>query len=181
MADKKITRKLSVGILTLIGIIGCLCITTFAVLFLSISVSGNTFETGGIGINLNDGKPVIEKDEFLFEPGMTVEKDFFVENTGTDGLYYKLYFDEVSGDLADALEVTVKDGESVILSGKITELTEEAGLAAEDALAFGERRDLKIIFHFPENSENNYKDKTLSFIFYAKAVQSRNNDGKVFD
>ncbi len=180
MAADKTSRKLSAGIMLIIGLIGCLCITTFAVLFLSVTVGGNTFRTGGVGINLNDGEPVIESDEFLFEPGMTVEKDFFVENTGSDEIYYKLYFKEVSGELADALEITIKDGEKVLLSGKINELTEEKE-AVDDVLALGERRDLKIIFHFPEDSGNDFQSKGLSFIFYAKSVQTRNNTEKVFD
>ena len=181
MADKKTTRKLSAGVITLVGMIACLCITTFAVLFLSVSVGGNTFQTGGIGINLNDGKPVIEADEFLFEPGMTVEKDFFVESTGTDESYYKLYFDQVSGELADVLEITVKDGDKVLLSGKIKELTEENSVAFDDTLAMGEKRDLKIVFHFPDGSDSSFKDKSLSFVFCAKAVQTRNNAEKFFD
>lgn len=181
MADKRITRKFSAGMIALVGIIGCLCITTFAVLFLSVNVDGNNFQTGGIGINLNDGKPVIESDEFLFEPGMTVEKDFFVENTGTDDSYYKLYFGQVEGALADALEITVKDGDKVLVSGKINQLDEETSVAVDDILTVGEKRELKIIFRFPDDSDNSFQDKSLSFVFYAKAVQTRNNTEKTFD
>lgn len=180
MAADKTSRKLSAGILLVIVLIGCLCITTFAALFLSVSVGGNTFATGGVGINLNDGEPVIEDDEFLFEPGMTVEKDFFVENTGTDDIYYKLYFKEVEGELADALEISIKDGDKVLLAGKIKDLTEDIG-AVDDVLAIGERRDLKIVFYFPTYEGNEYQSEDLSFIFYAKSVQTRNNTEKIFD
>ena len=181
MAADKTSRKLSAGILLIVALVGCLCITTFAALFLSVNVGGNTFETGGVGINLNDGNPVIEADEFLFEPGMTVEKDFFVENTGSDDVYYKLYFKEVLGDLAENLEISITDGEKVLLSGKINELTEEAVDAVDDILAIGERRDLKMIFHFPEDSKKDFQSNDLSFVFYAKSVQAKNNTEKVFD
>ena len=56
----------------------CLCITTFALVYASVSVGNNLFHTGEVKINLNDGKPVIREHEFLFEPGMTVVKDFFI-------------------------------------------------------------------------------------------------------
>ena len=181
MAADKTSRKLSAGILLIVALVGCLCITTFAALFVSVTVGGNTFETGGVGINLNDGEPVIEAGEFLFEPGMTVEKDFFVENTGSDSIYYKLYFKEVSGELADALEISIMDGEKILLSGKANELTEEASVAVDDILAVGEKRDLKMIFHFPEDSENDFQSKDLSFVFYAKSVQTKNNTEKIFD
>ena len=180
MAADKTSRKLSAGVLIIIGLVGCLCITTFAALFVSVRVGGNSFETGGVGINLNDGKSVSEEDEFLFEPGMTVIKDFFVENTGTDEIYYKLYFKEVEGELADALEISIKDGDKVLLSGKINELTEELP-AVDDVLALGERRNLQIVFHFPEDSGNDFQAKDLSFVFYAKSVQTRNNTEKTFE
>lgn len=60
---------------------------------------------------------MIRPDEFLFEPGMTVKKDFFIENDSTGTVYYRLYFAGVSGDLADVLEVTVKDGNKTLYSG----------------------------------------------------------------
>ena len=180
MTADKTSRKLSASILLIIGLIGCLCITTFAALFISVRVGGNSFETGGVGINLNDGNPIIEEDEFLFEPGMTVVKDFFVENTGTDEIYYKLYFKDVEGELADTLEISIKDGDKVLLSGKMNELTEELP-AVDDVLALGERRDLQIVFRFPDDAGNESQAKNLSFIFYAKSVQTRNNTEKTFD
>ena len=42
-----------------------------------------------VKINLNNGQPIISEHEFLFEPGMTVKKDFFVENMSTDSVYYR--------------------------------------------------------------------------------------------
>ena len=87
-AEKKLTR----GIITAIILAVCLCITTFALVWETVSVENNLFHTGTVKINLNDGKPVIEEHEFLFEPGMTVKKDFFIENQSTCDVYYKLYF-----------------------------------------------------------------------------------------
>lgn len=76
MSRPKTAKKLTASIATVIILAVCLCITTFALAYSMVAVDNNLFQTGEIKVNLNDGKPVIEEDEFLFEPGMTVEKDF---------------------------------------------------------------------------------------------------------
>ncbi len=175
-----ITKRLTAGIVAIISLSICLCITTFALVYTTVKVENNYFQTGGVEINLNDGKAVIEANEFLFEPGMTVEKDFFIENTSTDTVYYKVYFNNVSGGLAEVLEVKITNGDNVIAEGTIAQLSEKTSLADNDDLAVGEKRDLKIYFHFPEDN-NISQDGFLSFDLCAKAVQSRNNPTKLFD
>ena len=103
MAETKTAKRLTGGIITIIVLAVCLCITTFALVYASVSVENNLFHTGEVKINLNDGKPVIQEHEFLFEPGMTVVKDFFVENDSTWDVYYRLYLDNVTGGLSDVL------------------------------------------------------------------------------
>lgn len=72
------SKKLTASIVTVIVLAICLCITTFALIWATVSVENNLFHTGIVKINLNDGKPVIEEHEFLFEPGMTVKKDYYL-------------------------------------------------------------------------------------------------------
>ena len=91
MHNSKTGKKLTGGIIAIILLTVCLAITTFALVFASVSVDNNIFKTGEVKINLNDGKPVINEHEFIFEPGMTVKKDFFIENDSTWDVYYKLY------------------------------------------------------------------------------------------
>lgn len=181
MNKKNITRRLSAGIFAIICLSVCLCITTFALVFTTVKVENNHFQTGGVGINLNNGKAVIEANEFLFEPGMTVEKDFFVENTSSDAVYYKVYFNNVSGGLAEVLEVKITAGDRVIANGTIAQLSEKTSFADDDDLSLNEKRELKIYFHFPEDSGNSAQDGFLSFDLCAKAVQSKNNPAKLFD
>ena len=83
MTKTKTTKKLTGGIVTIIVLAVCLCVTTVALVRATVSVDNNLFHTGSVKINLNDGKPVIQEHEFLFEPGMTVKKDFFIENEST--------------------------------------------------------------------------------------------------
>lgn len=138
-------------------------------------------KTGGIKINLNDGKPVITEREYLFEPGMTVEKKFFIENQGTWDVYYKLYFDNVEGGLADVLDVEIRDGDTVLLGGKISELTKAQVGAVDDVLKLKERQELTVSFHYPESSGNVTQNQYLSFDMKADAVQTKNNPDKLFD
>ena len=125
MGSNKTAKRLTASVAAVIVLSICLCITTFALVYSTVSVNNNLFQTGGVRINLNDGKPVIEEHEFLFEPGMTVEKDFFIENHSTWDVYYKLYFEHVEGGLADVLEVAIRQGEKTLFSGKVSELTKK--------------------------------------------------------
>ena len=99
MHNSKTGKKLTGGIIAIILLTVCLAITTFALVFASVSVDNNIFKTGEVKINLNDGKPVINEHEFIFEPGMTVKKDFFIENDSTWDVYYKIYLSDVSSFL----------------------------------------------------------------------------------
>ena len=181
MPETKTAKKLTGGITAIIVLAVCLAITTFALVFASVSAENNLFHTGVVEINLNDGKPVIREDEFLFEPGMTVTKDFFIENESTWDVYYKIYFDDVSGGLADVLEVTIKDGDKTLYSGTANELTRQNVIAADDTLKIGERRDLTVVFHYPESSGNETQNLDLTFTMCAEATQTKNNPNKLFD
>ena len=79
MNNSNASKKLTASLVILIILSFCLCITTFALSYSILTVETNIFSSGYVSINLNDGKPVIEEDEFAFEPGMTVEKSFFLK------------------------------------------------------------------------------------------------------
>ncbi len=76
-SNKKTGRKLTASIITVVLLAVCLCVTTFALIYSAVNVDDNLFQTGRIKINLNDGKPVITENDYLFEPGMTVRKEVF--------------------------------------------------------------------------------------------------------
>lgn len=181
MTETKTAKKLTGGIVAIIVLAVCLVITTFALVYASVSVENNLFRTGEVKINLNDGEPVIREHEFLFEPGMTVKKDFFIENESTWDVYYRLYFDNVSGGLADVLEISVKDGDKVLYSGTANELTKKNVVAADDTLKIGQKRNLTVYFHFPEEKGNETQNLDLTFTMCAEATQTKNNPNKLFD
>lgn len=180
--SNKTEERLTASIVAIVVLAVCLCITTFALVYSVVEVDNNLFRTGEVKINLNNGKPIIEEGEFLFEPGMTVEKDFFVENESTGDVYYKLYFDDVKGGLADVLDVSIRNAEDdVLFSGKVSDLTEAKVGAADDILKLNERRELTISFHFSEEAGNTAQGQYLSFAMGADAVQTKNNPKKLFD
>lgn len=182
--EHHVPKKLIVAVATVLALLLALGLATYAISQLKVTVDENYFKTGSIDINLNGGEPVIEKHEFTFEPGMTVTKDFFVENpteTSSGDVYYKLYLKDVEGDLADVLILTVCDGDDVLYSGTAADFTDKNVQAAEKALKPGEKRDLTITFYYPWESGNETQSDDLSFTLWATAVQTKNNDGKAFD
>lgn len=179
--SSKTKKRLKGSIVAVIVLAICLCITTYAIVWASVSVNENVFQTGKVQINLNGGEPVIKEREFLFEPGMTVQKEFFIENKSTCDVYYKLYFTNAEGGLADILEITIADGDKTLYRGTAAELNRTAVSAAENSLGLNERRDLMISFHYPENADNSGQACTLTFNLCADAVQTKNNPQMLFD
>ena len=190
-ANKNTERRLRRGILVIILLAICLCVTSYALVFATVRVEQNFFQTGTVELNLNDGKSIIQED--FFEPGATLKKDFVLRNESSDSVYYKLYFDHVSGGLADIIQVTiterVADGtrleqvspEQILYSGIAAQLTRAKVAAADDNLEIGETKDFSIFFRFPSGAGNSAQDLTLAFDLCADAVQTRNNPYKLFD
>ena len=177
----KIRKRLSSGMWLIVALLIALAVSTVALWYTSVAVEGNIFQTGTVSINLNDGVPVITEDEFLFEPGMTVVKDFFIENESTIDVYYRVYFENVEGSSAEVLEVTIKDGDSVIYSGKAADLTKEKAKVSEEILHMDETVWLTAVFHLPEDAGNMSQEKIMIFDICADAVQTRNNPDKLFE
>ena len=80
-------------------------------------------------------------------------------------------------------EITIyKKGspETVLLSGKISNLINADELNIADKLETGQKQDLIARFHFPENARNEYKGASIEFKMSAIAVQTKNNPSKDF-
>lgn len=181
MGDRKSGKELLASMLLVIFLSICLGVTTYALVMVSVSMPDNYFQTGNIDINLNDGRPVIAEHEFIFEPGMTVTKEFFIENRSTWDVFYKIYFAEVKGGLANVLKIEIRDGERCLFAGTAGELSENRVNAADDVLQTSEKKNLTISFYYPEEKGNETQNLTLSFKLCAEAVQTKNNPDRVFD
>ena len=78
------------------------------------------------------------------------------------------------------LDVTIRDGEKILYSGTANELTAQDMAAADDTLKIGQRRELTVVFHYPENAGNDTQDLDLTFTLCAEATQTKNNPNKLF-
>ncbi len=173
-------KKLTVSYVIILALSLCLAVTTLALVYSMVSVEDNLFTTGTVKINLNNGEPIIREDEFVFEPGMTVKKEFSVKNESSCDVFYKLYFQNIGGGLSDILQVQICDGDKVLYEGTPKELNRENVIAADDILIVGEQRELQIFFHFPEETDNEAQNMYFSFDFASDAVQVKNNTDKLF-
>ncbi len=179
--QNKTVKKLTASIITILFLSICLCVTTFALVYSMVAVENNLFKTGAVKINLNDGKPVIRQSEFLFEPGMTVKKDFFIENQGSCDVYYKLYFQNVAGGLSDVLQIKICEKEKLLYNGTANQLSENNVQAADDILKIAEKRNLQIYFYFPKEISNEAQNLFMNFDVSADAVQVKNNTDRSFN
>lgn len=177
----KVRRKILMSVVAIILLTAGLAVTTYAFLYQALAVEANVFQTGTVDINFNDNEPVIKPYEFLFEPGMLVEKDFFVENKGTVEVYYRIYFANVEGRMANALEITIKEADEVLYTGKASDLTRENACMSESALGVGEKVWLTATFYYPENEGNETQLQDMSFDIIADAVQTKNNQNRLFE
>lgn len=181
MAKLNIEKKLTGSIMVIVILACCLCVTTFALVWANLTVENSLFHTGSVEINLNDGEAVIHENEFLFEPGMLVEKEFFIKNDSTCSVYYKLYLDDVRGGLADVLEIKILDGDKILYQGVAKDLTKDEVVAADDMLQIKEKRNLKITFYYPKEKGNDGQGLDLSFTIGVDATQTKNNPNRLFD
>ena len=180
MRNMIINKKLQINVITMLLLCLGLCITSFALSYTVIKIENNYFRTGEIKINLNDGDPIINEEDGLFEPGMTVEKNFFIKNGSSDSIYYKLNFTGISGELSKAIVVTILDTNRLeLVSGKIYEFENDKNLIG--SLGRYERQDLIAQFYFPKEEGNEYKGESLQFKMSAIAVQTKNNPNKDFE
>lgn len=178
---KKRESQIFTSIIVMIVLLICFSVASAAIAIASVSVNDNLFMTGSVRINLNNGQPVIREDEFLFEPGMRVKKSFFIRNDSSWAVYYKLYFENVEGKLADYIGVEILDGDKVLRSGKMSEMNKRKSIAVDDELAVGETRILTLMLKFPSNVGNEAQGTSLSFDLAADAVQTKNNPNREFD
>lgn len=192
MKTNQTTRKrLTGGIVAVILLTICLVVTTYALVCYTVYVPNNIFHTGKVDINLNDGNPVIgdkavmyDGDKHLpslFEPGMRVEKKFFIQNLTQWDCYCRLYFSGVSGSLADVLQITIRDSDgNQLYSGTANQLTSKNNgtfvlKKGSESIKDG-KNWYTMEFSIPSSIGNEMQGKELlAFTLCADATQMKNN------
>ncbi|WP_178019970.1 hypothetical protein [uncultured Paenibacillus sp.] len=112
------------------------------------------------------------------KPGDRVERTFTVANDGTAAFDYKVRTHFVAGDTEffDVLQLTVKDGDTVIYDGALHLEQQDIALGR---LAAGGENELDLSVVFPEEAGNEYQGKaaTIAFAFSAYAEEPPSNGG----
>ena len=68
----------------------------------------------------------------------------------------------------------------MLYTGTARELSGELVQAADDMLKVGERRNLTMVFHYPEETGNETQNAELTFTICAEATQTKNNPERLF-
>lgn len=180
MNDLKLKKKLTVMILTVILLSFGLTITSLALASSIAQVQNNRFAMSmGATLTLNDGKPVVDVTDMVYEPGGTYQSEFPIANIGTFDVWYRVYFTDVEGVLKDYITVTIQEADGTELCrGRMSELGFDK--VTVSSLAAGEEKTLYITFYFSCEAENNAQGQTVSFNITANATQKQNNPDKDF-
>ena len=180
MNEQNLKKKLTVMIVTVVLLSLGLAITSFALASAIAQVRNNRFAMSmGVELAINDGQPVVDVTDMVYEPGGTYVSEFSIANLGTFDVWYRVYFTDVKGVLKDYITVTIKEADGTVLcKGTMSELSSDK--VAVSSLAAGEEKTLTIEFYFFSEAGNAAQGQSVSFNITANATQKQNNPNKDF-
>ena len=180
MNEQNLKKKLTVMIVTVVLLSLGLAITSFALASSIAQVRNNRFAMSmGVELAINDGQPVVDVTDMVYEPGGTYVSEFSIANLGTFDVWYRVYFTDVNGALKDYITVTIKEADGTVLcKGTMSELSSDK--VAVSSLAAGEKKTLTIEFYFSSEAGNAAQGQSVSFNITANATQKQNNPDKDF-
>ena len=180
MNEQNLKKKLTVMIVTVVLLSLGLAITIFALASSIVSIRNNRFTMSmGVELTINDGKPVVDVTDMVYEPGGTYVSEFPIANLGTFDVWYRVFFTDVNGALKDYITVTIKEADGTVLcKGTMSELSSDK--VAVSSLAAGEEKTLTIEFYFSSEAGNAAQGQSVSFNITANATQKQNNPNKDF-
>ena len=175
MNEQNLKKKLNVMIVTVVLLVCGLTITSLALASSIVSVRNNHFAMSmGVELKINEGNPVVDVTDVLYEPGGTYRSEFPIANLGSFDVWYRVYFTEVEGPLKDFITVTIKEKDGTVLcNGTMNDLRSDK--VAVSSLAAGEEKTLYIEFYFSPDTDNSAQGQTVSFNITANASQKQNN------
>ena len=180
MNEQNLKKKLTMMIVTVVLLAIGLTVTSLALASSIAQVRNNRFTMSmGVELTINDGKPVVDVTDMVYEPSGTYVSEFPIANLGTFDVWYRVYFTDVKGVLKDYITVTIKEADGTVLcKGTISELSSDK--VAVSSLAAGEEKTLAIEFYFSSEAGNAAQGQSVSFNITANATQKQNNPNKDF-
>lgn len=180
MNEQNLKKKLTMMIVTVVLLSIGLTVTSFALASSIAQVRNNRFTMSmGVELTINDGQPVVDVTDMVYEPGGTYVSEFPIANLGTFDVWYRVYFTDVNGALKDYITVTIKEADGTVLcKGTMSELSSDK--VAVSSLAAGEEKTLTIEFYFSSEAGNAAQGQSVSFNITANATQKQNNPNKDF-
>jgi len=183
MEKENTFRKLKLSLATIIILCICLMVTSFALgILASKYLRDNQFTTGDLDIEIIQKNSINIVDSI--EPGMTINKRFTIKNNSEIPVYYKVYFENVDGDLKDSIEVKLIENTTgeVLYDGLAKDFvqTNPEVKSGEKILEQGSE-EMTLKFYLPEISKNKCLGDELLFDITATAVQAKNNPNKEFE
>lgn len=177
MKNKKYVRSF----ILLIVLLSMFLMTTYALLVASLTIYNNTFVTGEVKINFNDSKKVFDETDFRLSPGSSISKRMTIQNIGTGAVYYRLYMENVSGDLNDRLIFRIYGDNRLLKQTKASEFTRDNALIFDAPLEVNQTVTYVMEAYLPEDTENVYQNGVLHFDLIANAIQTKNNPNGIFE
>lgn len=180
MSERKLRQKLKIMVATVallsLGLIG----TSVALASSIVKIRTNHFTMSmGVELELNEGKPVVDMSDVVFEPGGTYVSEFPISNLSSFDVWYRVYFTGVEGNLKEYVYVTISEEEGTILcKGLIGEI--DSDNAVVSSLASGEEKNLVIEFTFSKEADDSMQGQKMNFNITADATQKQNNPHKDF-
>lgn len=139
-----------------------LCVVTLTLFCFAICCNDKLFGRAN-KVNINDGVAVFEEDEIRLEPGKSVSRVFFIENESRRKVYYRLYFENVTGQLAELAIVSLYSGDKLLYQGRALDLKESNAESVDEKLLSQERRYLRIEVSLDENVDNKASSQFVKF------------------
>ncbi len=167
-----------------IAIVVLLAATAYAASYIFLKVEDNYFQTGQIDVSIitdtstTKYKRTLFGENVLIEPGATLRGDFTIQNNSNDpsGIWYRFFLQDVTGDLAEVLEVTLYDADgNEVKSGRMTSWENRLYMSPK-AMANGDSHQYTLELHHPESAGNETQNLSMSFKLAVVAVQRKNND-----
>lgn len=180
MNEKKLKARLYLTIALFCLLVSSFTTASFALALSVAQLRDNRFTMStGVELYVNDGAPIVDSANMVYEPGETYVSEFPITNLSAFDVWYRVYFTDVDGTLSDLINVTVKEPDGTVLcSGVLSDLGKDK--VAVSSLAAGEKKMLSIEFYFSPDAENNAQKQTVTFGVTAHATQMQNNPNQDF-